>query len=132
MNGPRARFLVDIMNPCWIWPAADLAGVNRIEAAVGQLPFNFQIGDDIKKVVLHPPTAAAGELEVRQDRCDGAVIASLPLAPALKSQAVTRLNAPLAATAPGPHDRAYVHPGESTRCGDRSRHRRPASGPPCR
>jgi hexosaminidase len=108
VNGPRARFLVDIMNPCWIWPAADLTGVNRIEAAVGQLPFNFQIGDDIKKVVLHPPVSAAGELEVRQDRCDGPVIASLSLAPALKSQGVTRLKAPLAATAPGPHDLCFT------------------------
>jgi hexosaminidase len=108
VNGPRARFLVDIMNPCWIWPAADLTGVSRIEAAVGQLPFNFQIGDDIKKVVLHPPASAAGEMEVRQDRCDGPVIASLSLAPALKSQGVTRLKAPLAATTPGLHDLCFT------------------------
>jgi hexosaminidase len=106
--GPRARFLVDIMNPCWIWPAADLAGVTRIEAAVGQLPFNFQIGDDIKKVILRPPASPAGELEVRQDRCDGPVIASLSLAPALKSQAVTRLRGPLAPTPPGLHDLCFT------------------------
>jgi hexosaminidase len=27
IRGPRARFLVDILKPCWIWQAADLAGV---------------------------------------------------------------------------------------------------------
>jgi hexosaminidase len=108
VNGPRARFLVDIMNPCWIWPAADLTGVTHIDATVGQLPFNFQIGDDIKKIVLRPPVSAAGELEVRQDRCDGPLIASLPLAPALKSQGVTRLHGPLAAAAPGLHDLCFT------------------------
>jgi len=103
VNGPRARFLVDIMNPCWIWPAADLTGVSEIEAAVGQLPFNFQIGDDIKKIVLRPPATDPGELEVRRDWCGGPVIATLPLAPATRSQAVTKLRAPLSATT-GTHD----------------------------
>jgi len=103
VDGPRARFLVDIMNPCWIWPAADLSGVGEIEAAVGQLPFNFQIGDDIRKIVLRPPATEPGELEVRRDWCGGPVIAMLPLAPATRSQAVTRLKAPLAPT-PGVHD----------------------------
>jgi len=103
VNGPRARFLVDIMNPCWIWPAADLTGVKEIAADVGQLPFNFQIGDDLKKIVLRPPATDPGELEVRRDWCGGPVIATLPLAPATKSQAVTRLTAPLAATT-GTHD----------------------------
>jgi hexosaminidase len=103
VNGPRARFLVDIMNPCWIWPAADLTGVTQIEAGVGQLPFNFQIGDDLRKIVLRPPATDPGELEVRRDWCGGPVIATLPLAPVLKSQAVTRLRAPLAATV-GTHD----------------------------
>jgi len=104
IRGPRARFLVDIMNPCWIWPAADLAGVSGIEVVVGQLPFNFQIGDDIKKIVLRPPATPAGELEVRQDRCDGPVVATLPLAQAAKSQAVTRLRGAVTAAKPGPHD----------------------------
>jgi hexosaminidase len=108
VKGPRARFLVDIMNPCWIWPAADLEGVREITADVGQLPFNFQIGDDIKKIVLRPPATPEGELEVRQDRCDGPVVATLPLAKATKSQAVTRLTGPLTPVAPGPHDLCFT------------------------
>jgi hexosaminidase len=95
VNGPRARFLVDIMNPCWIWPAADLTGLSEIDVAVGQLPFNFQIGDDIKKIVLRAPATPEGELEVRQNRCDGPPIAVMPLAAAARSQGVTRLKVKL-------------------------------------
>lgn len=105
IRGPRARFLVDILRPCWIWPAVDLGGVTGIEASVGQLPFNFQIGDDVKKIHYRAPVTPAGELEVR-DGCDGPLLASLPLAPALASQGVTRLKAPLAAT--GSHDLCFT------------------------
>jgi hexosaminidase len=105
VRGERAKFLVDIMNPCWIWPAAPLDGVTALEVSVGQLPFNFQIGDDVKKIHFRPPATPAGELEVR-DGCKGPLLASLPLAPALASQGVTRLRAPLAAAA-GPHDLCF-------------------------
>lgn len=91
VRGERARFLVDIMNPCWIYEGADLARVQEIEVAVGQLPFNFQIGKDIEKIKFKPPATPEGELEVRQGSCSGPVIASLPLAAAAKSQAVTVL-----------------------------------------
>jgi hexosaminidase len=101
-SGPRAVFLTDIMNPCWIWPGADLSGVTRLDAEVGQVPFNFQIGDDIKKIVLRPPATAEGELEVR-DGCAGPVLATLPLAPAARSRGVTRLSASIAG-GPGAHD----------------------------
>jgi hexosaminidase len=101
-SGPRAVFLTDIMNPCWIWPGADLTGVTRLDAEVGQVPFNFQIGDDIKKIVLRPPATAEGELEVR-DGCAGPVLATLPLAPAARSRGVTRLSASIAG-GPGAHD----------------------------
>ena len=50
LTGPRAVFLVDIMNPCWIYRRADLTGVSAIEAGVGQVPFNFQIGDQVNLI----------------------------------------------------------------------------------
>jgi hexosaminidase len=106
VRGPRARFLIDITNPCWVWPAADLTGVRAIEVGVGQLPFNFQLGADRDKIRLRPPATPAGELEVR-DGCAGPILATLPLAPALASQGVTRLTAPLAAS-PGPHDLCFT------------------------
>jgi hexosaminidase len=94
--GPRAAFLTDIMNPCWIYEAAPLDGVTAIEIDVGQLPFNFQIGRDVDRIHFRPPATPAGEMEVRAGGCDGERIASLPLAPAAANPAVTRLRAPIA------------------------------------
>jgi hexosaminidase len=93
LAGARAVFLVDIMDPCWILAEADLTGARSIAAAVGQVPFNFQIGKDIEAIHLNPPSTPAGELEVRLDRCDGAPAAVLPLAPAAGNDAVTELPA---------------------------------------
>ncbi len=89
-EGPRAVFLVDIENPCWRMPA-DLAHGAHLSAAVGQVPFNFQIGSARAAVALPAPHSAAGELEVRVDDCQGEPVALLSLAPALDSDAVTQL-----------------------------------------
>ena len=43
VHGERAVFLVDIMEPCWIFEGADLTGIKSIAVTVGQFPFNFQI-----------------------------------------------------------------------------------------
>lgn len=99
VRGERARFLIDLMNPCWIYEGADLSGVSEIEVAVGQLPFNFQIGKDVEKIRFRPPATPAGELEVRQGSCEGAVVARLPLASAAKSHGVTVLKAPISGAA---------------------------------
>ena len=102
VRGERAVFLIDIENPCWMLPAADLTGAKRLTAAVGQVPFNFQIGKDLEAIRLRPPRSAAGELEVRLDGCEGAPLAVLPLAPAAANDALTVLPAaalpPLAGT----------------------------------
>jgi hexosaminidase len=100
-------FLVDIMHPCWILPAADLTQAVSITAVVGQVPFNFQIGRDIESIHLNPPRTAAGELEVRADRCDGAPIAVLPLAPAAGNDAVTVLPATALARQSGAHSLCF-------------------------
>jgi hexosaminidase len=91
LEGTRATFLVDIMNPCWIFPAVDMDSVKAIRAAVGQLPFEFQMGDDVHPVEFNPPQTPYGELEVRLDRCDGERIAVMSLEPAVGNNAVTEL-----------------------------------------
>ncbi len=91
LAGARATFLVDIQNPCWIVPAVDFAHTRGMIASVGQVPFNFQIGEDIRKIVFPAPATADGELLVRADTCEGKILARLPLAPATASQAVTAL-----------------------------------------
>jgi hexosaminidase len=91
LAGPRAVFLIDIENPCWVLPATDLTRAQQLTAAVGQVPFNFQIGHDIEAIRLRAPQTPAGELEVRLDGCDGAPLAVLPLAPAAGNDAITVL-----------------------------------------
>jgi hexosaminidase len=91
LAGTRAVFLVDIMQPCWIYERADLSRVTQIVASVGQFPFNFQIGRDRDGIRLRPPATPEGELEIRLDSCEGELIATLPLAAAVASDAVTRL-----------------------------------------
>jgi len=91
LQGPRAVFLIDIENPCWMLRVADLARATRLTAAVGQVPFNFQIGRDIDAIRLRAPRTPAGELEVRVDGCEGEPLAVLGLAPAAGNDAVTVL-----------------------------------------
>jgi hexosaminidase len=107
IEGERAVFLLDLMNPCWILPAADLSHGSTLTAAVGQVPFNFQIGKDIEAIKLNPPRTSAGELEVRLDGCEGEPIALLPLAPAADNDAVTVLPPLPLSSAPGPHDLCF-------------------------
>jgi hexosaminidase len=106
--GERATFLVDIMQPCWIFKEADLSGVGGIVAAVGQVPFNFQIGDDIKEIKFAKPATPAGELEVRIDSCSGERIAVLPLAAAAAEYAVTKLPPVTIRPRMGKHDLCFT------------------------
>ena len=89
--GSRPSFLVDVQNPCWILAGRRLDRVDGIEASVGQVPFNFQIGEDVKKIRFPQATTPDGELEVRLGSCEGEVVARLPLAPAAISHEVTAL-----------------------------------------
>ena len=104
VQGARAIYLIDIMNPCWIYEHADLSRVTAIRAAVGQVPFNYQLGGDLKNVQVTEAHRASGELEVRLDGCDGERIAALSLAPALHNPAVTELPVQTVTPRAGVHD----------------------------
>jgi hexosaminidase len=104
ITGTRPSFLVDVRNPCWIVPGARLDRVDGIAISVGQVPFNFQIGEDVKKIKFPPATTAEGELEVRVGSCEGDVAARLPLAPAAISHEVTALPSAPMAPRRGRHD----------------------------
>ena len=108
IDGERAIFLIDIMNPCWTLPGVDLSHAATLTAAVGQVPFNFQIGKDIEAIKLKPSRTSAGELEVRRDTCEGEPIAVLPLAPAADNDAVTVLPAVPLSSSAGPHDLCFT------------------------
>jgi hexosaminidase len=98
IRGDRAVFLTDIVESCWTWKDAELTGMGGIKVRVGQLPFNFQIGEDVKTVVLPKPRTAEGELEIRVGGCKAGPVVVLPLAQAAKNPAVTELRAALPAT----------------------------------
>jgi hexosaminidase len=102
--GPRAVFALDIQNPCWIFPQADLDAAGGVVASVGSVPFNFQIGDLVDKIVFPTPRTPEGELLVLLDSCDGEELARLPLAPAAKNPGLTRLPAMALKPAQGRHD----------------------------
>jgi hexosaminidase len=95
---------VDAMQACWIWPQVPMDGVTRLSAEVGSVPYNFALGDDIKDVVFRKPETAEGEMQVRQDGCDGPLIASIPLAPAARNVGDTMIAGALSTQAKGPHD----------------------------
>jgi hexosaminidase len=104
LDGKRAVFLLDVQNPCWIYPQAPLEHAQGLVATVGQVPFNFQIGEAVKKIHFPQPTTPEGELEVRLDSCEGELVARLPLAPAIGNQGVTTLPRAPIASRPGRHD----------------------------
>ncbi len=104
LHAARAVFLIDIENPCWILPGVDLSRGAALTVAVGQVPFNFQIGKDLEAIRLNSPHTRAGELEVRADGCQGTPIAVLPLAPAADHDAVTVLPAAALPHLSGTHE----------------------------
>jgi len=112
LEGERPAFMMDIMNPCWIYQSADLTGGKRIEIAVGQVPFNFQIGADRNNIRLLTPHTPEGELQIRIDGCEGEPVLSLPLAAAAADHGVTVLSAQLPAR-DGAHDLClrFAQPG---------------------
>jgi hexosaminidase len=81
-NGRRPVFLIQIMNPCWVWPDANMSDVSQIRLTLASAPFNLQLGAEIDKVVHRPASSPNGEFQVRLDNCDtGELVAVLPLRP---------------------------------------------------
>ncbi len=105
--GPDGRLpihAVDVMEACWLWPGAPLDGATRIAAEVGRIPYNFAFGNDPAPLHFAAPRTPAGELEVREDRCDGPLLAVVPLAAAVGHGGDTQVSAPLATPVSGAHD----------------------------
>lgn len=91
-SNKRAAFAMNILNPCWIYRGADLGGVSTLEFEVGQIPFNFQIGDDWKKVSFDTPKSKDGELNIYKGTCTGSPVVSIPLAPIISNHELSQLS----------------------------------------
>ena len=71
--------MVNVMHPCWIYRGLDLGAVRGLDAAIAPLPFNFQIGQDIKKIPVYRDAPRRGALEVHADSCSGPLLAKVVL-----------------------------------------------------
>jgi hexosaminidase len=103
LTGERPALMMDIMNPCWIYQQADLTRGATLRLAVGQVPFNFQIGADRDKIRLARPRTPEGELEVFVGACEGEPALVIPLAGAAASPELSILSGRLPPSA-GRHD----------------------------
>ncbi len=61
----------------------------ELRAAIGQLPFNFQIGKDALSIRRGDSRTSTGELELYDDECRGEPLAVVPLGAAANNPAVT-------------------------------------------
>jgi hexosaminidase len=101
------RFLIDIMDPCWLWRAAPLDRVTSLSIGVAALRFNYQLGADRQHLVLAAPVGDGAEIQVRLDGCAGPLLASAPLDSARTDGGVARLSAPVTPHA-GVHDLCFA------------------------
>jgi len=103
-NTTRDAVVVDIFDPCWAWPKANLDGIDHLEIDTALLPYNFQLYKDAKNIVTRKPaTYPIGELQLHVDRCDGPAAKTVSLAPLLARNAGHTLAIPVADIG-GTHD----------------------------
>ncbi|WP_108472175.1 beta-N-acetylhexosaminidase [Rhodanobacter thiooxydans] len=72
-------YAVNVFNTCQLFPPTLLDGIGAIRVEAVRLPRNFVLAHEQKLVVVHPHATPFGELVVRADHCDGAVLATMPL-----------------------------------------------------
>jgi hexosaminidase len=106
--GERGFLLVNIYKPCTMRLGDDLTVSHTLSAAVGQIPFNFQIGKDAQDIPLPKPATADGELEVRIDGCTGAPAVTASLSPAVAHFGITALPPIELPAKEGKHDLCFI------------------------
>lgn len=99
---PGPVYNVNLFDACWSLPQAPLTGVKRIEVEAASLARNYGLAHDADKVVIHGAKTEFGELQVHADRCEGPLLAEIPL-PATTAGQAFRLSADLVSS-PGIHD----------------------------
>jgi hexosaminidase len=72
-------YAVNLFDACQQFPAALMDGIASIHVEAVRLERNYALAHDIKLVISRPHRTPYGELVVHRDRCDGPVLASMPL-----------------------------------------------------
>lgn len=78
-EGARTVFTVDIFQPCWRWPSAQLDGIGSVEVRAGRIPYYFQLAHDEPARKFEKARSRNGEMLVRRGDCTGKVVAQVPL-----------------------------------------------------
>lgn len=99
---------VNVFDTCQRYRKARLERVAAVHVEAVRLPRNYALAHDAKLVVSRPAATPHGELVVRRDRCDGPVLASLPLPDPAHSERVFALDGPLLAQH-GVHDLCLLY-----------------------
>jgi len=90
-------YAVNVFDTCQQFPATWMNGVAAIHVDAVRLPRNFALAHEQKLVVSRPHATPFGELVVHADRCDGPVLASMPLPDPARSPRRFTLDAKLPA-----------------------------------
>jgi hexosaminidase len=72
-------YAVDVFDACQTYPPTLMDGVTAIRVEAVRLPDNFALAHEANQVVARPHATPFGELVVHVDRCDGPVLATMPL-----------------------------------------------------
>jgi hexosaminidase len=106
-DGERTVYRVDIFDPCWIYPRVNLDAVQAVTVTAAERPYNFQLAKDVSRIVKRASLSSGDELQVHLDRCDGEVLAAIPLRNAADKHGIARLQAQLPRHA-GTHDLCFA------------------------
>jgi hexosaminidase len=72
-------YAINLFNACQQFPSVPLDGVAAIHVDAVRLENHYALAHDAKSVTSRPRATPRGELVVHVDRCDGPVLASMPL-----------------------------------------------------
>jgi hexosaminidase len=73
------NYSINVFDSCQLYPVTPMDGIAQIHVDAVRLPRNYQLAHEARLVVVRPRSTPFGELVVHRDRCDGAVLATLPL-----------------------------------------------------
>jgi hexosaminidase len=88
-------YSINVFDTCQLVPGMPFDTIKSIHVDAVRLERNFALAHDQVKVVPHPHTTPFGELVVHDTRCDGAVLATMPLPDPKRSARRFRLDASL-------------------------------------
>ena len=90
-------YSINVFDSCQLYPATPLDGVAAIRVDAVRLERNYALAHDAKLVVSRPHSTPFGELVVHRDRCDGQILATMPLPDPARGARSFTLDAPLSA-----------------------------------